>query len=126
MALGYTSRKFAFHIPDFVNVYLGDALWALMVFLMMGLLFKKSSICKTALLATIFCYCIEISQLYHAPWIDAIRDTKLGGLVFGFGFLWTDILAYSMGIAWGVLHEWLFVYFLNKSTNFKLDAQENR
>ncbi len=48
-------------------------------------------------LATAFV--VELSQLYHAPWIDSIRQTTLGGLVLGFGFLWTDLLCYSVGIA---------------------------
>ncbi|MDB5014157.1 MAG: hypothetical protein JWQ25_2359 [Daejeonella sp.] len=124
MALGYTSRKLAYQLPDFINIYLGDALWALMVYLMMGFVFKKSSIVKVALLATIFCYGIEISQLYHAPWIDAIRHTTFGGLVLGFGFLWSDILAYTLGIIFGVLNEWLFDYFLHKSMNFDLNRSK--
>ena len=48
-------------------------------------------------------YLIEISQLYHAPWIDAIRATALGGLVLGFGFLWSDILCYTVGVLLGII-----------------------
>lgn len=33
-----------------------------------------------------FLFVIEFSQLYHAEWIDQIRDTSLGGLVLGYGF----------------------------------------
>jgi hypothetical protein len=49
---------------------------------------------------------VEISQLYHAPWIDSIRQTALGGLVLGFGFLWTDLVCYSVGIFIGSFTEW--------------------
>jgi hypothetical protein len=49
---------------------------------------------------------VEISQLYHAPWIDSIRQTTPGGLVLGFGFLWTDLVCYSVGIAIESLTEW--------------------
>lgn len=31
--LGLSSRKFAFALPDLLNDYLGDALWALMILL---------------------------------------------------------------------------------------------
>ena len=31
MFLGLCSRKLKYFIPDFLNVYLGDALWALMI-----------------------------------------------------------------------------------------------
>lgn len=52
----------------------------------------------TGIISLIFCFIIEISQLYHAEWIDRIRDTSLGGLVLGYGFLWSDIGAYTVGI----------------------------
>jgi Protein of unknown function (DUF2809) len=64
---------------------------------------------KTSVLYTLlFTYCIEISQLYQADWINAIRHTKLGGLVLGFGFLWSDLLMYSIGISLAFLLDvWL-------------------
>jgi hypothetical protein len=48
---------------------------------------------------------VELSQLYHAPWIDSIRQTTLGGLILGFGFLWTDLACYAFGVGLGVLLE---------------------
>lgn len=106
MILGISSRKLANFIPDIINLYFGDALWALMIFLIMGFLFRKLSIARIAFISIVFCYCIELSQLYHTNWIDAIRNTTLGGLVLGFGFLWSDVLAYSMGVLMGSLLEW--------------------
>lgn len=40
----------------------------------------------------------ELLQLYHAPWIEAVRQTRIGGLMLGFGFLWSDIICYAAGI----------------------------
>jgi hypothetical protein len=91
-----------------VNDYLGDALWAAMVFYMAAFIFNKKSTVKVAVIALLFSYCIEISQLYHAPWIDNIRATTLGGLVLGFGFLWSDILAYTIGVSSAALLEYFF------------------
>jgi len=105
MALGLLSRKFSGYLPEVINTYLGDALWALMIYQFVAIIFHKQKILQIALIAIIFCYLIEISQLYHAPWIDAIRNTRLGGLVLGFGFQWTDILAYSIGVACGAVCE---------------------
>ena len=48
---------------------------------------------------------VELSQLYHAPWIDSIRETTLGGLILGFGFLWSDTACYTVGVGLGVLLE---------------------
>ena len=105
IALGLLSRRFSHYLPEFINSYLGDALWALMIFQFVAIVFPTRKTFQIAVFSLIFCYLIEISQLYHAPWIDAIRSTRLGGLVLGFGFLWTDIIAYSFGIAFGILVE---------------------
>jgi len=35
--------------------------------------------------------------LYHAPWIDAARATRLGALDLGYGFLWSDLVCYLVG-----------------------------
>jgi Protein of unknown function (DUF2809) len=53
----------------------------------------------------VLAFAVEVSQLYHAPWIDGIRSTTLGGLVLGFGFLWSDLVCYLVGIAAGALAE---------------------
>ena len=58
-----------------------------------------------AFLAMAFSIAIELSQLYHAPWIDSIRQTTLGGLILGFGFLWSDLACYAVGVGLGVLLE---------------------
>ncbi|HDR6256699.1 ribosomal maturation YjgA family protein [Bacillus cereus] len=106
--LGLSSRKFAFALPHLLNDYLGDALWALMIFTGFGLLFPKTETKKLAFISLMFCYGIEVSQLYHANWIDSIRATTLGGLVLGYGFLWSDLVAYTIGVGVGILCEVIF------------------
>lgn len=105
--LGLSSRKFAFALPALLNDYLGDALWALMIFTGFGFLFPKIETKKLAFISLIFCYGIEVSQLYHAEWIDNIRATTLGGLVLGYGFLWSDLVAYTIGVGVGFLFEFI-------------------
>jgi hypothetical protein len=92
-------------LPDIINLVLGDSLWALMVYLLMGMVFRNWSVRKVAVFGLAFCFMIELSQLYHEPWIDKIRSTTLGGLVLGYGFLWSDLVAYSIGIGFGILVE---------------------
>ncbi|TKI90648.1 DUF2809 domain-containing protein, partial [Bacillus cereus] len=106
--LGLSSRKFAFALPHLLNDYLGDALWALMIFTGFGFLFPKTETKKLAFISLMFCYGIEASQLYHAEWIDSIRGTTLGGLVLGYGFLWSDLVAYTIGVGVGILCEVIF------------------
>jgi F0F1-type ATP synthase assembly protein I len=109
MALGLYSRKKANLIPDFLDTYLGDSLWALMIFFILGFVFRSMQTRKIALMGLSFCYLIELSQLYKADWIDKIRETTLGGLILGYGFLWSDLAAYVVGIGMGVIIEHIFL-----------------
>jgi hypothetical protein len=52
-------------------------------------------------IALLLSYGIELSQLYQAPWLNSVRDTRLGGLLLGHGFLWSDLFCYTVGIALG-------------------------
>jgi hypothetical protein len=93
-------------LPAFLAEYAGDTLWALMLFLLVSTLLAGRPVRARAAISLALAFLVEISQLYHAPWIDSILQTTLGGLVLGFGFLWTDFVCYSVGIAAGSLTEW--------------------
>lgn len=106
--LGLASRKYQNILPDWLGNYSGDVLWALMVFLGVGFIFTRWSTLRIAAMALVFSFSIEISQLYHSLWIDAIRRTRIGALVLGFGFLWSDLVCYVIGIFIGILIEKLY------------------
>lgn len=103
--LGIGSRRYAYALPGFIAAYAGDTLWALAAFVGFGLILPRASTRTIAVLAIAFSVAIELSQLYHAPWIDSIRQTTLGGLILGFGFLWSDLASYALGVGLGVLIE---------------------
>jgi hypothetical protein len=105
VVLGLGSRRYGQSLPGFVAAYAGDTLWALVAFLGIGLLLPRASTWRVALLAMSFSAAIEGSQLYHAPWIDSIRRTTLGGLVLGQGFVWSDLACYAVGVGLGMLVE---------------------
>lgn len=98
MALGLASRKYGAYLPQFVAENVGDALWAALVFWGLGFLAPQSRITTRLVLALLFAFGVEFSQLYHAPWIDAIRATRLGGLVLGYDFVWIDLARYTAGV----------------------------
>jgi glycopeptide antibiotics resistance protein len=102
---GLASRRYAVFLPAWVKLYAGDAIWALMVFFLIAFLFKRKSTLWVAGVALLFSFGIEFSQLYHASWIDTIRATRIGGLILGFGFLWSDLVCYTIGIGFGCLFE---------------------
>jgi Protein of unknown function (DUF2809) len=103
---GLASRRFRSFLPTFLAEYAGDTLWALMLFLVVSTLLAGRPIRMRAAISLTLAFLGEISQRYHAPWIDSIRQTTLGGLVLGFGFLWTDLVCYSIGslAEWGIRH----------------------
>lgn len=98
---GLASRKFPAMMPTLLGKYPGDALWAVMILLLIAFLKPGIRPALLAVLALAVCFVVEFSQLYHAPWIDAIRNTTPGHLVLGSGFLWQDLVAYTAGIALG-------------------------
>ncbi|MGN8068124.1 DUF2809 domain-containing protein [Mucilaginibacter sp. 22184] len=94
---GLLSRHFSF-----IPLFIGDILWALMVYFIMRFLFIDKPVKLIVITSLLFCYIIEFSQLYKAPWINNLRHTLFGRLVLGEGFLWSDLLCYTIGIVFGV------------------------
>ena len=92
--IGLATRQYG---NEWMKLYVGDVLWAAMIYWGFKFLFAQEPK-RTAFYALIFCFLIELSQLYHAPWIDQIRNNRLGGLVLGFGFLWSDLGCYLVGV----------------------------
>ncbi len=100
--LGLSSRIFAELLPYIIAKYSGDILWALMVYLVFRFFFIRKSSKFIFLLSLIISYIVEISQLYHTEFIDSIRNTFIGRLVLGQGFLWSDLVCYLFGICMGL------------------------
>ncbi|ACU04586.1 DUF2809 domain-containing protein [Pedobacter heparinus] len=92
IVLGILSRK-----ASFIPLIIGDVLYAAMMFLCVKLLFIRVNFWIIALISLLICFLIELSQLYNAVWINDIRNTTLGALILGRGFLWSDIVAYTIG-----------------------------
>ena len=109
VVIGLLSR--ADFIPKLIYPYLGDVLYTLMIFFLLGLFFPTMHSLKLALLAIAISFLIEISQLYQADWINAIRNTRLGGLLLGYGFLWSDLASYFIG---GLLGFFMEIFVVNK------------
>jgi hypothetical protein len=102
--LGLASRQTHDLFPQALGKYPGDALWTLMVFFGLGCVFSRSSSARLAAYALAISFVVEASQLYQAPWINAIRGTTLGHLALGSQFGWIDLVAYTVGafIGFGV------------------------
>lgn len=108
IVLGLLVRSIKTLLPDVVNLYAGDTLYAVMMYYIVAFIVVKKPRLYKAIIALIICYAIECSQLYQADWINAIRKTLPGRLVLGSGFLYSDLLAYFIGIVAAVGTDVLF------------------
>lgn len=93
VGLGLLSR--AGWMPPWVHAYVGDGLYAVLVALLLGFVFPRG---RTALPALLLCFAIELSQAFHPPWLDALRARRAVALVLGRGFVWSDLVAYTVGV----------------------------
>ncbi len=105
IGLGLASRAYSRYLPWWLAKNLGDALYATMVFWGFGVLAPRATTSRVALAAVAFCFAIELSQLYHARWIDAVRETTPGRLVLGQGFHAFDLVCYVAGVGLAVALE---------------------
>jgi hypothetical protein len=95
---GLATRPLRAVIGAAVAENLGDALWAMLVYCLLAGFLPKQPSRRIALAAMVISMAVECSQLYHAPWLDAIRRTTIGGLILGWGFAWGDLIAYACGV----------------------------
>lgn len=99
IVLGLSSRKFSALLPDFIAENAGDMLWAGMVYFGFRFCFLKKSLSWAVGCSVLFSFAIEFSQLYQAEWIVNLRNTVIGALVLGKGFLTMDLVRYVFGVA---------------------------
>jgi hypothetical protein len=99
IALGLASRRYPAFVPSFLGKYPGDGLWAMVVCWGIGWLRPSLRVSRVAVLALAVSYADEFSQLYQAHWINDVRSTTLGHLLLGSVFSWSDLLAYTFGVA---------------------------
>ena len=93
------SRFIPIELKDsFLIIYAGDTLWAAMVYYIFCIVFPRHSPLRIIIYALTFSYTIELLQLWQVGWLNQIRNTRIGTLILGRGFLWTDFLCYSVGV----------------------------
>ncbi|WP_198316494.1 DUF2809 domain-containing protein [Cystobacter fuscus] len=102
LGLGSRSAVARQVLPGFVTEYAGDTLWATLVYVGILLLWPRLSVGRAAAGALGFSVVIELSQLFHPPWLDALRANPFVALVLGRGFLVSDLFCYAVGVALGV------------------------
>jgi Protein of unknown function (DUF2809) len=112
--LGLSSRAYTGCCDAWIHLYVGDVLYTTMYYFLFRWFWSNLSMWKAAFWAILLCYAIEFLQLYQEPWMEAIRNTRLGGLILGFGFLGSDFVCYAIGGVLGVFIEKVVNFFKKK------------
>jgi hypothetical protein len=92
-------------VPPTIKDVSGDALWALMVYCWLGALLPRTRVALRASFALGIAWTVELTQLYHAPWIDSMRSARIAHLVLGSDFDARDLVAYALGILVGAISD---------------------
>jgi hypothetical protein len=98
VAVGLAVHRLNLGLHPLVRDVTGDALWAMMIFFGLGVVQPVMGWRTRLGLAVVICFGVELSQLYHRPWLDAVRATTPGHLVLGSGFDPRDFLSYLLGV----------------------------
>lgn len=93
IALGLISRRVAW-LPNSV----GDMFWAMMVFCFVRLLFVRWRTLLVVATALGISFAVEFSQLLRWEWLCRFRNTFVGHMLLGQGFMWQDLVAYIVGV----------------------------
>lgn len=96
IAFGLGSRRLG-GLADWVTLYAGDVAYGALFFVLCCAARPMLSTQRAWLSAVVMTELIELSQLYHAPWLDELRATRTGGLLLGHVFLWSDVVCVALG-----------------------------
>jgi len=99
VGVGLASRRYDGLFPRILGKYPGDALWTMAAYLGWKLALPSMGPRGLGVMALGLSFLVEFLQLYHAPWLDGIRDTRLGHLLLGSTFNPMDLVAYTVGAA---------------------------
>ena len=107
IGLGVASRWGGFE-SAIVNKYAGDLLYAVLLYLMIGLVIENLSSMARGGMALAALIAIEVFQLTQIPlWLSRSGSLVLRGvaILLGTVFSWWDMLAYAIGIIAVVSYE---------------------
>lgn len=95
---GLSVRFAPLGLPWVVMKYGGSALWAMMIYWVLALVWPKSNAVALAAIAVAIATLAEFSRLFHVAWLDAFRVSLPGAILLGRYFSVRNIVAYWVAI----------------------------
>ena len=108
--LALATRNHHNWFPHLVVVYGGDTIWSGMFMFLLRIFFSHSALYQLAIINYLLGVADELTQLNNGALMVCIRSTTFGRLMFGVGFLWSDIVCYAIGTLLG----WAIVFCIEK------------
>ena len=103
--VSFLLRVFHSLLPDFMDLYFNTVLWGYLVFLIIGILYPLKGTRTVAFFSFCVAAILECLQLYQPKAVIILKETTIGGLVYGHGFLPTDFICIAIGTLIGILFE---------------------
>lgn len=88
----------------FIRPFIGDVLVVILIYCFIKS-FLDTPVIITAIAVLLFAYLIETLQYFHIVNILGLQNSTVARIVIGTSFEWTDLLAYTLGIALVILVE---------------------
>jgi hypothetical protein len=101
--------------PEWFNDWFGSIAYEIFWILLVAFLFPQASPLWTAVGVCLATCVLEFLQLWHPPFLEAMRVTLLGRLILGNTFNWSDFLSYFMGSFLG----WVWMRSLLEQTKVR-------
>lgn len=102
--------KYVPALGEWVRDYLNGVFYVLAWTFLLSFLLPACHARCASLSATLLTCILEFLQLWHPPWLEALREITIGRLILGSSFAWDDFPFYFVG---GLLG-WLALRALHK------------
>ena len=99
--LGLATKRYPIEGAEWVRGSLGGALYVAFFCLAALVVWPRARAWAVALAVLAATCGVELLQLWHPPWLEAVRATVPGGLLLGSTFVWEDFPWYFVGAALG-------------------------
>jgi Protein of unknown function (DUF2809) len=84
-------------LPWPVAKWSGSILWGAMVYFLVALARPDAGSGRKLAVAVAIALSVELSRLYHSPWLDEFRTTVAGAILLGRIFSPWNVVAYAIG-----------------------------
>ena len=103
------SREYVHLVHIIWSNHLGYSIWAFSLYFLIRIIFARQKIVINMTATFTLSLLVEISQLIETPFLNKIRENYVGGLIIGFGWHATDLLAYLAGILLAASADYLII-----------------